>query len=70
MTDLYRILGVSPKANSSEIKSAYRRLARRCHPDVSASPDANADFARINEAYHILTDPARRAAYDRGIASG
>lgn len=66
MTDLYRILGLSPNANSTQIKSAYRRLARRCHPDVSASPDANADFARINEAYHILSDPARRAAYDRG----
>ena len=66
MTDLYRVLGVSPRANSAEIKSAYRRLARKCHPDVSASPDANANFARINEAYHVLSDPRLRADYDRG----
>jgi hypothetical protein len=66
MTDLYRVLGVSPRATSAEIKSAYRRLARRCHPDVSASPDANTAFARINEAYHVLSDPRLRAAYDRG----
>lgn len=66
MTDLYAILGVSPSASTADIKSAYRKLARQCHPDVSASPDANARFARINEAYHILIDPLRRAAYDRG----
>ena len=66
MTDLYGILGVSPSASTAEIRSAYRKLARQCHPDVSASPDANARFARINEAYHILIDPMRRAAYDRG----
>jgi hypothetical protein len=66
MTDLYRVLGVSPRATSAEIKSAYRRLARKCHPDVSASPDANATFARINEAYHVLSDPRLRGAYDRG----
>lgn len=66
MTDLYSILAVSPSASTAEIKSAYRKLARQCHPDVSASPDANARFASINEAYHILIDPMRRAAYDRG----
>jgi len=66
MTDLYGILGLTASASTAEIKSAYRKLARRCHPDVSASPDANARFARINEAYHILIDPMRRAAYDRG----
>ena len=66
MTDLYRVLGVSPRATGAEIKSAYRRLARKCHPDVSASPDANATFARINEAYHVLSDARLRAAYDRG----
>ncbi|HWP41691.1 MAG TPA: DnaJ domain-containing protein [Blastocatellia bacterium] len=66
MTDLYRTLGVSNRATTAEIRSAYRRLARKCHPDVSASPDANAQFARINEAYHVLVDPRRRAAYDRG----
>ncbi len=66
MTDLYRILGVTPRATNAEIKSAYRRLARRYHPDVSASPDANARFAQISEAYHILSDPHRRATYDMG----
>jgi hypothetical protein len=68
MTDLYRILGVSPRATTAEIKSAYRRLARKFHPDVSASPDANTHFARINEAYRILSDPKRRAIYDQGRA--
>jgi hypothetical protein len=66
MTDLYRMLGVSPRATTAEIKSAYRRLARECHPDVSSSPDANSRFTRLNEAYQILADPARRAAYDSG----
>jgi len=66
MTDLYRVLGVTQRATDAEIKSAYRRLARRYHPDVSASPDANARFLKIGEAYRILSDPARRAMYDRG----
>lgn len=66
MTDLYRVLGVSPRATGSEIKSAYRRLARRYHPDVSASPDANERFAKISEAYRVLSDSALRARYDRG----
>lgn len=66
MTDLYRILGVSRKATDREIKSAYRNLARQLHPDVSTSPDANDRFTEINNAYHILCDPHRRAAYERG----
>lgn len=66
MTDLYRILGVSKKATDREIKSAYRKLARQFHPDVSTSPDANDRFTEINNAYHILVDPQRRAAYERG----
>src|SRR5215467_5033154 len=65
-TDLYRVLGVSQRATDADIKSAYRRLARKCHPDVSRSPDANARFLRISEAYRILSDPSRRAMYDRG----
>jgi DnaJ-domain-containing protein 1 len=66
MKDLYQVLGLNPGASGAEIKSAYRRLARRYHPDVSASPDAAARFVRISQAYQILSDPPRRAAYDRG----
>jgi hypothetical protein len=66
MTDLYGLLGLTPRATSGEIKSAYRRLARKYHPDVSASPDANARFVQINKAYQILSDPDRRWAYDNG----
>lgn len=66
MTDLYGILGLTPRATASEIKSAYRRLARRYHPDVSASPDSATRFVDIGRAYEILGDPHRRAAYDSG----
>lgn len=66
MTDLYGILGLTPRATAAEIKSAYRKLARKYHPDVSASPDANARFVQINQAYEILSDPDRRWAYDDG----
>lgn len=64
--DLYGHLGLTSRATPAEIKSAYRRLARRYHPDVSASPDANARFVQINQAYQILSDPERRWAYDNG----
>lgn len=66
MTDLYGILGLTPRATSNEIKSAYRRLARKHHPDVSSSPDSAARFVNINRAYQILSDPRRRRAYDGG----
>jgi curved DNA-binding protein CbpA len=66
MTDLYGILGLTPRATANEIKSAYRRLARKYHPDVSASPDSEARFVIINRAYQVLSDPHRRAAYDSG----
>jgi len=66
MTDLYGILGLTPRATPNEIKSAYRRLARKYHPDVSTSPDAAARFVRISHAYQILSDPNRRWAYDSG----
>jgi curved DNA-binding protein CbpA len=67
MTDLYRLLGVSQKATDRDIKSAYRKLARQFHPDVSQSPDAHNRFAEISNAYQILSDPRRRLAYDRGV---
>jgi hypothetical protein len=66
MDDLYKRLGVSPKATQKEIRSAYRRRARAYHPDVSKSPETAAQFAKITEAYKILSDTERRARYDRG----
>ncbi|MDQ4123953.1 MAG: J domain-containing protein [Acidobacteriota bacterium] len=65
MVDYYRILKVSPKATDKEIKSAYRRLARKLHPDVNGGSDINArEFAQIAKAYQILSNPAERARYD------
>jgi DnaJ domain len=65
MGDLYAVLGVNRAATSKEIKSAYRRLARKYHPDVNSDPAAQLKFAQINEAYHTLIDPERRRTYDR-----
>lgn len=62
--DYYKILGVDKKAGADEIKKAYRRLARKYHPDVSKEPDAAERMAEINEANTVLSDPERRAAYD------
>jgi DnaJ-domain-containing protein 1 len=69
MEDLYGILGLTNRATPNEIKSAYRRLARRFHPDVSQSPDAQARFVKINDAYQVLSDPQRRWMYDQGMYS-
>ena len=63
----YRVLGVPPSATSSEIKTAYRRLAKQYHPDVNPSTEAAKRMAEINHAYSILSDPARKAAYDAGL---
>lgn len=68
MGDFYETLGVSREASPAEIRSAFRRLARLHHPDVSASPDAAARFAEIAAAYRVLGDPTLRAQYDRGEA--
>ncbi|HEX2489982.1 MAG TPA: DnaJ domain-containing protein, partial [Blastocatellia bacterium] len=65
MGDLYAVLGVNRTATSNEIKSAYRRLARKYHPDVNSDPTAQSKFAQINEAYHTLIDSERRKTYDR-----
>jgi len=65
MTDLYAVLGITRTAKATEIKTAYRRLARQYHPDVNSDPSAATRFAQINEAYHILIDPERRLSYDR-----
>lgn len=66
MDDLYKRLGVAPTSSAREIRSAYRKLARKVHPDTSRSPETAAEFAKVTEAYRILTDPERRAKYDRG----
>lgn len=65
--DYYARLGVSRQATLDEIKKAFRGQARRFHPDISKEPDAEQRMREINEAYVVLTDPDRRAAYDRLI---
>jgi curved DNA-binding protein len=62
--DYYAALGVSREATADEIKRAYRKLARKYHPDVSKEADAEARFKDVAEAYEVLKDPERRAAYD------
>lgn len=63
--DLYEILGVSKDASDSEIKKAFRRRARELHPDVNKAADAEDQFKELNEAYDVLSDPNKRAQYDR-----
>ncbi len=62
--DYYKILGVEPDADKTAIKAAYRRLARRYHPDVSSEADAEAHFKEVSEAYEVLKDTQKRAEYD------
>jgi hypothetical protein len=62
--DYYKILGVKNSASQAEIKSAYRKLARKSHPDLNPQTDATRDFALLSKAYHTLSDPHERAYYD------
>jgi molecular chaperone DnaJ len=74
VSDFYQLLGVARDASDAEIKKAYRKLAMDYHPDRNRSPDAEAKFKEIAEAYEVLRDPQKRAAYDRygraGVGAG
>jgi molecular chaperone DnaJ len=63
--DYYEILGVPKTASADDLKAAFRKLARQFHPDVNKEPGAEDKFKELNEAYAILSDPEKRAAYDR-----
>ena len=64
-TDFYSVIGVAKAADADQIKQAFRAKARKLHPDVSDDPDAGKKFSQLNEAYEVLSDPEKRAKYDR-----
>jgi curved DNA-binding protein CbpA len=63
--DYYKILGIKSNASQAEIKSAYRKLARKSHPDLNPDSKAAREFALLSKAYHVLIDPQERAYYDQ-----
>src|SRR3974377_2267086 len=66
MRDPYNVLGVAKTATAAEIKSAFRKLAKKYHPDQSKEPKAKERFAEVGAAYEILGDEKKRGAFDRG----
>src|SRR5450830_1642408 len=65
MADYYQILGIAKNASNQEIKRAYRKLAHEYHPDKGGGPELAEKFKKINEAYQVLSDPAKRQQYDQ-----
>lgn len=63
----YQVLNVSPRADSEEIRKAYRKKAKAAHPDVNSHPDAQDKFVIIAEAFEILSDPEKRSVYDNRL---
>src|ERR1700694_3494257 len=63
--DYYKVMGLPRDATEAQIKQAYRKLARKYHPDVSKEKDAEARFKKLGEAYEVLRSPEKRAAYDQ-----
>ena len=64
MNDYYADLGVARDATADEIKKAYRKAARRLHPDVNSGPEAEEQFKKVSQAYDVLSDPEKRKRYD------